>query len=130
MKHKEIIIKLDDLETRIFGDSDNFTLGDALGFEGEELERIEGYAVVGWPEHVINPRYNSDANYCHYLSLAVAICANPDALLYGGEPIAPRKDKTITITIEGGCLQDVKGLPDGYNYELIDLDCLEEYYTR
>ena len=31
-------------------------------------------------------------------------------------------NKTIIITIEGGCVTDVSGLPDGYDYELNDLD--------
>lgn len=34
-------------------------------------------------------------------------------------------EKTITIVIEGGCLVDVSGLPDGWDYELIDHDNLD-----
>jgi len=32
------------------------------------------------------------------------------------------RDKTVKITIRGGCLEDVEGLPPGYNYELTDWD--------
>lgn len=31
-------------------------------------------------------------------------------------------DKNIIITVEGGCLVDVTGLPEGYTYSLVDLD--------
>ena len=34
-------------------------------------------------------------------------------------------NKTITIEIYGGCLTDVRNLPKGWNYELIDHDNLE-----
>lgn len=33
-----------------------------------------------------------------------------------------RKPDIIKITISGGCLQDVEGIPSGYDYELNDLD--------
>lgn len=34
-------------------------------------------------------------------------------------------EKNIIITIEGGCLRDVEGLPEGWTYTLNDLDDLE-----
>jgi hypothetical protein len=30
--------------------------------------------------------------------------------------------ETITITVEGGMVQDVEGLPEGYDYEIVDND--------
>lgn len=33
-----------------------------------------------------------------------------------------QKPHEIKIIIEGGCLRDVKNLPEGMTYELIDLD--------
>ena len=35
-------------------------------------------------------------------------------------------EPVITITIEGGCVQEVTGLPPGYLYEIIDNDVEEE----
>jgi len=32
------------------------------------------------------------------------------------------KNKTITIEVYGGCVTEVTGLPDGYDYEIIDHD--------
>ena len=32
------------------------------------------------------------------------------------------KDKTITIEVYGGCVTEVTGLPEGYDYEIIDHD--------
>ena len=29
---------------------------------------------------------------------------------------------TIKITVEGGCVVEVDGLPDGFDYEIIDKD--------
>ena len=31
---------------------------------------------------------------------------------------------TIKITVEGGCVVEVDGLPDGFDYEIIDKDDL------
>jgi len=31
-------------------------------------------------------------------------------------------ERTIVITVEGGIVQDVDGLPDGYSYEVRDYD--------
>ena len=30
--------------------------------------------------------------------------------------------KVITIFVEGGCVTDVRALPKGYRYQIIDLD--------
>jgi len=32
------------------------------------------------------------------------------------------KEKTITVEVEGGVVQDVHGLPDGWDYEVVDYD--------
>ena len=32
------------------------------------------------------------------------------------------KEKTITIEVYGGCVTEVTGLPEGYDYEIIDHD--------
>ena len=34
--------------------------------------------------------------------------------------------KTIKIEVYGGCVTEVTGLPEGYDYEIIDHDHLEE----
>jgi len=34
--------------------------------------------------------------------------------------------KNIVVEIYRGCLEDIHNLPDGYTYELIDWDFLEE----
>jgi hypothetical protein len=36
------------------------------------------------------------------------------------------QNKTIKIEVYGGCVTKVAGLPDGYDYEIIDHDHLEE----
>ena len=36
------------------------------------------------------------------------------------------KMKTIKIEVYGGCVTEVTGLPEGYDYEIIDYDHLEE----
>ena len=35
------------------------------------------------------------------------------------------KDKTIKIEVYGGCVTEVSGMPEGYNYEIIDHDHIE-----
>jgi hypothetical protein len=35
------------------------------------------------------------------------------------------KDKTIKIEVYGGCVTEVSGLPEGYDYEIIDHDHIE-----
>lgn len=35
-------------------------------------------------------------------------------------------DKNIVITVEGGCVTDVSGLPEGYTYEINDLDAVDD----
>lgn len=89
-KHKSVAIKGDDLLDRVFAENDtpwrdvlrwNCRELDDLEAIGsptedqldkiEELDRRERMAVckkwwlVKWPEHVISPRYNSDASYLH-----------------------------------------------------------------
>ena len=34
--------------------------------------------------------------------------------------------KRIKIEVYGGCVTEVSGLPEGYDYEIIDYDHLEE----
>ena len=46
-------------------------------------------------------------------------------------PGRPRKPqgvdvKTIKIEVYGGCVTEVSGLPEGYDYEIIDYDHFEE----
>ena len=36
--------------------------------------------------------------------------------------IESMKEKTITIEVYGGCVTEVTGLPEGYDYEIIDHD--------
>ena len=37
-----------------------------------------------------------------------------------------KKEQTIEIEVKGGTVVDVRNLPEGYNYELIDRDVMEE----
>jgi hypothetical protein len=37
-----------------------------------------------------------------------------------------KEDKTVVIEIYRGCLSEVHNLPDGFKYELVDWDALEE----
>lgn len=63
MKHKAILISHDDLVSRLFRDSDNFELGDAV----EEVPTATtDWFIVQWPQHVISPRFNSDATYFQF----------------------------------------------------------------
>jgi hypothetical protein len=34
-------------------------------------------------------------------------------------------NKTIKIEVHGGCVTEVTGLPEGYDYEIVDHDHLE-----
>ena len=34
-------------------------------------------------------------------------------------------DKTIKIEVYGGCVTEVTGLPEGYDYEIVDHDHIE-----
>ena len=35
-------------------------------------------------------------------------------------------NKTIKVYVQGGCVRDVTGLPEDYDYEIIDYDVQEE----
>ncbi len=37
--------------------------------------------------------------------------------------------KTIKIEVYGGCVTEVSGLPEGYDYEIVDHDHLKETYA-
>jgi len=37
-----------------------------------------------------------------------------------------REMHTIKITVEAGCVVEVDGLPDGFDYEIIDKDTQQE----
>ena len=37
--------------------------------------------------------------------------------------------KTIKIEVYGGCVTEVSGLPEGYDYEIVDPDHLKEIYA-
>lgn len=37
-----------------------------------------------------------------------------------------KETKTITITVKGGCVVDVEGLPKGYDYLVDDQDDIED----
>ena len=82
MKHEAIIIGITDLVGRICQDSDNFDLQDALDIDDREELPGRGCVLVTWPEHVINPRYNADANYCHFDEESEAQSYEPEAAIY------------------------------------------------
>lgn len=91
MKYERIAIGFDDMLARIERDTDE-PWRDVIGWNHKELDELEAEMAhgnqdqatldthanlqrelilslkstwwqVSWPEHVINPRYNSDANY-------------------------------------------------------------------
>ena len=39
------------------------------------------------------------------------------------------EEKVITIVVSGGIVQEVNNLPDGYLYEVVDYDLLDEEPT-
>ena len=41
----------------------------------------------------------------------------------GGNAVSPHPPKTITVHIEGGLVQDVTGIPSGYEVRVEDYDC-------
>lgn len=41
------------------------------------------------------------------------------------ELAAPGSDKSVVISVRGGCVQDVEGLPKGWTYTLVDHDNIE-----
>jgi hypothetical protein len=59
MRHTQVLIHADDLAARLWSDADNQT------DEAADVERLGGWWSVGWPEHVITPRYNGDCSYGH-----------------------------------------------------------------
>lgn len=46
---------------------------------------------------------------------------------YALEQPDPAQTNTITITVEGGCVTDVEGLPDGWDYRIADYDHPDEF---
>ena len=39
-------------------------------------------------------------------------------------------NKTIKVYVQGGCVRDVTGLPEDYDYEIIDYDHIEAEETE
>ena len=39
-------------------------------------------------------------------------------------------NKTIKVYVQGGCVRDVTGLPEDYDYEIIDYDNIEAEETE
>ena len=65
MKHESIFIRVDDLINRIDSDSDDFTIEEALSLnDGDEIQ-MNHWVGVSWPDHVVNPKFNGDADYGH-----------------------------------------------------------------
>jgi len=57
MRHKAVIITSDDLAARIERDSDDSTQ------DAQEVREAGGVWRVTWPEHVLSPRFDSDASW-------------------------------------------------------------------
>lgn len=62
MTHADIIISGNDL-CDAFGSYDSQDVADLLGFDSYEAIDWGGFWLVSWPEHVVTPRYNADANF-------------------------------------------------------------------
>ncbi len=45
-------------------------------------------------------------------------------------PLPPDHIRTLTIEVEGGCVQDIFGLPDGWEYIVHDHDLLDECHAE
>jgi len=45
-------------------------------------------------------------------------------------PLPPEHNRTLTIEVEGGCVQDIFGLPDGWDYIVNDHDILDECHAE
>lgn len=61
-RHEEIIISGSDLQSA-FGSYDSGDVEQALGEENYDAIDWGGFWLVSWPEHVITPRFNCDANF-------------------------------------------------------------------
>lgn len=61
-RHGEIIISGEDLQAA-FGSYDCGDVEMALGEEHYDTIDWRGFWLVSWPEHVISPRFNCDANF-------------------------------------------------------------------
>lgn len=61
-KHRDLVIRADDLLEGIARDTDE-NAADVLDFRHVDHLRPEGFWLVQWPDHVSNPRFNSDATY-------------------------------------------------------------------
>jgi hypothetical protein len=45
-------------------------------------------------------------------------------------PLPPDHNRTLTVEVEGGCVQDIYGLPDGWDYVVNDHDILDECHAE
>jgi hypothetical protein len=101
-KHTPVAIEVSELFDRLFSGTDDFDIVDALdldilrpGDADGECERYDAevaawlqthrgqFVEVSWPEHVINPRFNSDATYAMVGSRERVVADCPDAVFYG-----------------------------------------------
>jgi hypothetical protein len=45
-------------------------------------------------------------------------------------PLPPEHNRTLTVEVEGGCVQDIHGLPDDWDYIVNDHDILDECHAE
>jgi len=104
MKHNPVLIHADDLSARIWRDADNQIE------EADEVCRIGGFWMVNWPEHVIYPQYDSDANW-RWIANTIndAIINAPETLscLAYGDPFG----RTVGELNNCGQLYQMSGVP-------------------
>lgn len=79
MKHSKVIVS-----RLLISDRTNYEDEELLGGDGP----MEGIWVVSWPEHVITPEFNCDANYLGpYKSVKSALEDSPGARIHRDMPL-------------------------------------------
>ena len=62
----------------------------------------------------------------HWDSLRQKLLLDLYPMMSYGKTKQRREMHTIKITVEAGCVVEVDGLPDGFDYEIIDKDTQQE----
>ena len=84
MKHKPVLIKGEDLRTKLFFDGDYAEVelaNDDLKLV--TLDALTNWWIVTWPEHVTSPSYNGDATYGQIRPQDYDAYVKDGAIVYG-----------------------------------------------
>ena len=76
MRHNPVVIGFDELIGRMWEHFADVDIAEALCVDSiDDFEAENVWFVVTWPEHVLNPLYNGDANYAGpYTTQEEALC--------------------------------------------------------